>query len=100
MGRRLDFHAVLKTITSNVYFQEPPPNVGMQYPCIVYDRDAANTRFAGNSPYRYTQRYMVTIIEEEPDSTLLDAVAALPQSAFNRHYAANNLNHDVFVIYF
>lgn len=102
MGQRLQLQSLLEEIVgagNPVYFQ-PPANVQMQYPCIVYKRDSADTRFAGNNPYRYTKRYMVTIIDRNPDSVIPDKVAALPMSIFDRSFAADNLNHDVFNLYF
>jgi hypothetical protein len=72
----------------------------MLFPCIVYERDQASTKFSDNAPYRYTQRYLVTVIDEDPDTVILGRVAALPQSVFNRHWAVDHLNHDAFVIYF
>lgn len=99
--RRLSLQSLLETLagSDNVYFQ-PPANVQMQYPAIVYERDAANTEFAGNSPYRYTKRYQVTVIDGNPDSDIPDKVARLPMCTFNRHFTADNLNHDVFDLYF
>lgn len=91
--------SLLETLTPNVYFQ-PPSNVVMQYPCIVFSRDSARTLFADNSPYRYTQRYMVTVIAREPDSEIPAKVAALPLCSFSRAFPADNLNHDVFELYF
>jgi hypothetical protein len=101
MGRRLQLQAKFIEIlgSGNVYFQ-PPANVQMEYPCILYKRDTADTKFAGNLPYRFTQRYMVTIIDQNPDSEIPGKVAALPTCIFDRWYAANNLNHDVYVLYF
>lgn len=101
MGQRLDLHQILVDLlgTSNVYFQ-PPTNVQMQYPCIVYARDNAVTKFADNSPYRYTKRYQVTVVDRNPDSPIPDKVAKLPMCIFNRFFTAGNLNHDVFNIYF
>ena len=99
MGRRLQLHEKLLEITDHVYFQ-PPANVQMSYPCIVYKRDSADTQFAGNQPYTYTQRYMVTVISQDPDTDLLDKVAQQPMCLFNRNYAANGLHHDVFNLYF
>jgi hypothetical protein len=72
----------------------------MKYPCIVYKRDNAETLFAGNAPYRFTQRYMVTLICSTPDSDTLQKIASLPMCTFNRFYTANNLNHDVFNLYY
>lgn len=83
----------------NVYFQ-PPDNLVMQYPCIVYKRDSARTLFAGNSPYRYTKRYQVMVISRDPDNGIPDKIAALSLCTFERFYTAENLNHDVFNIFF
>jgi hypothetical protein len=101
MGQRLQLQTLLEDVlgSEQVYFQ-PPANVQMQYPCIVYKRDNAITKFAGNNPYHYTNRYMVTVIDRNPDSEIPDKVAALPMSLFNRFFAADNLNHDVFNVYF
>lgn len=99
MGSRSDLHTLLKTITSNVYFQ-PPTNVQMVYPAIVYKRDRGDTKFGDNAPYRHTRRYQVTIIHEDPDNDLYDKVAALPMCLHERFYTADNLNHDVFNVYF
>jgi hypothetical protein len=96
---RSSFHDILKTFTDNVYFQ-PPTNVQLKYPCIIYERDYAKTEFGDNLPYNYTKRYMVTVIDRDPDSTIPEKVAALPMSTFNRFYTADDLNHDVYSIFF
>jgi hypothetical protein len=72
----------------------------MQYPCILYKRDTADTAYADNKPYRYTQRYQVMVIDGDPDSSIRPKVAALPLSSFDRHYTADNLNHDVYNLFF
>ncbi len=99
MGQRLQLHDLLKSITDNVYFQ-PPQNTQMKYPCIVYRRDYAATEFADNIPYRHTLRYVVVVIDRDPDSDIPGAIAALPMCLFNRFYTADDLNHDVFRVYF
>lgn len=101
MGQRLELQTLLEGLlgTRNVYFQ-PPANVQMEYPCILYKRDAADSQFAGNTPYRYTKRYQVTYISQDPDSEIPDKIALLPMCVFDRHYAVRNLNHDVFSIFF
>lgn len=99
MGLRLDLHAILQTITEKVYFQ-PPENVKLEYPCIIYARDYADTKFADNNPYSYVKRYMVTVIDRDPDSDLPNKVAELPSSTFNRYYPADGLNHDVYQVFF
>jgi hypothetical protein len=99
MGLRLELQKLLEEITDNVYFQ-PPTNIQLKYPCIIYKRDFADTEFADNTPYTYKWRYMVTVIDQNPDSEIPGKVATLPMSLFNRFYTVDNLNHDVFSIYF
>ena len=85
----------------NVYFQ-PPPNLTMQYPCIVYAQDNAKTEFAGNKLYSRTKRYQLTAIGRNPDVIMLisDDIAQLPLSNLNRIFTADNLHHHVFNLYF
>lgn len=99
MAPRLEFHELLQALTDNVYFQ-PPENVRLEYPCIIYKRDFAETEFADNKPYNHTVRYMVMVIDRDPDSDIPPKVAELPMSVFNRFYTADGLNHDVFNVFF
>jgi hypothetical protein len=99
--RRLELQSLLEELlgSDQVYFQ-PPTNIIMTYPCIVYHRDTANTQFSDNNPYRHTKRYQVTVIDRNPDSEIPDKVAKLPMCLFNRFFTAGNLNHDVFNLYY
>jgi hypothetical protein len=101
MARRLELQAVLTGIleTNNVYFQ-PPPDVQMVYPCIVYHRDYELTRYADDSPYTHRKRYLVTVIDRDPDSGIPDKIAELPLCVYDRFYTAENLNHDVYKLFF
>ena len=99
MAPRLQLHQLLETFVDHVYFQ-PPNNVQVEYPCIIYKRDFADTKFADDKPYNHTLRYMVTIIDPDPDSEIPQKVAGMRMSLFNRFYTADNLNHDVYSVYF
>jgi len=101
MAPRLELHAILVDLlgNENVYFQEPP-TVQMQYPCIVYGRDSADTEFAGNQPYGVKVRYIVTVIDPNPDSEIPMRVAMLPTCVFDRFFTADKLNHDVYKLFF
>jgi len=72
----------------------------MVYPCIVYKRDFALTYFADDKPYQNRKRYQVIVIDRDPDSDIPDRIAALPLCTFDRFYTADNLNHDVFKLFF
>lgn len=101
MDRRPELQTLLEGIldSNHVYFQ-PPPTVQMEYPCIVYKRDFALTFFAGDKPYRFGKRYQVIVIDTDPDSVIPDKISALPLCIFDRFYTADNLNHDVFKLFF
>lgn len=72
----------------------------MRYPCITYDLDDIDATHADNRPYRLENRYQIMVIDPNPDSSIRDAVAALPRCEFERFYPADNLNHFVFNIFF
>lgn len=101
MDRRLKLQTLLETLlgTRNVYFQ-PPENIKMKYPAIVYQRDNNWSEFASNLPYAHKKRYQVTVIDTNPDSSIPDKVRRLPLASFSRHFVADNLNHDVYNLYF
>ena len=99
MAPRLKLQQLLETFTDNVYFQ-PPENVKLEYPCIIYERGYADTKFADDNPYTHVLRYMIVVIDRDPDSEIPGKIAAMPMSSFNRFYTADNLNHDVFNVFF
>lgn len=83
----------------NVYFQ-PPESMKLKYPCIVYERSGIHSDSANNKKYRVQKRYTVTFMSEDPDSETPDKLSALPYCAFDRSFKSDNLNHDVFTLYF
>ena len=99
MAPRLQLHEILASFTDNVYFQ-PPENIALEYPCIIYQRDYAETKFADDIPYNNTLRYVVTVIDRDPDSDIPGKVASMPMCLFNRFFTADNLNHDVYRLFF
>lgn len=72
----------------------------MQYPAIVYSRDDIENEHANNGVYMQSTAYNVIVIDADPDSEVVSKVSKLPQCIFDRHYAADNLNHDSFTLYF
>jgi hypothetical protein len=99
MAPRLQLHDILTAFTDNVYFQ-PPENITLEYPCIIYQRDYAETKFADDIPYNHTLRYVVTVIDRDPDSDIPGKVASMPMCLYNRFFTADNLNHDVYRLFF
>ena len=102
--KRLELDRTLRKVMremvglENVYFQ-PPANFLMKYPAIRYERSDIENTPADDRPYAQHTFYDVTVIDENPDSLLVYAVANLPRCRYGRHYKADNLNHDTFTIY-
>lgn len=101
MDRRAELGKIFREIlgNGNVYFQ-PPGNTQMRYPAIRYERIEMSVKHADNGNYNRRIRYMVTVIDSDPDSEIVNRVSMLPYCYFDRHYVQDNLNHDVFEIYF
>ena len=101
MANRLDLQAELEELlgSRNVYFQ-PPASVRINYPAIVYTRSDIDNAFADDSVYMQSHFYEVTVIDEDPDSKIVDDVSKLPTCRFSRHFTSENLNHDTFIIYY
>lgn len=97
---RRDFHARLQTLAPDcrIYFQ-PPSNVKMAYPAIVYELDRVVKKRADNKSYLQDRRYQVKLITKNPDDPVFDALASLVHSEFERYYTIDTLNHFVFSIY-
>lgn len=99
-NRRMSLQLKLEEVlgSRNVYFQ-PPENVKLQYPAIVYHRDRSWDIWADDGKYLLYRGYILTHIGYDPDSTVLDRLELLPMCSFERHYESDGLNHDVYLIY-
>ena len=100
MASRLQLQTLLENLlgSSEVYFQ-PPASVFMNYPAIVYSRYDIQNTHADNLVYGQKTAYQIIVIDEDPDSEIVKKVSMLPVCSFDRHYTADNLNHDVFTLY-
>ena len=97
---RANLHDLLVEIlgSENVYFQ-PPESIKMRYPCIVYSLSDMEAENADNIKYLKIKKYMVTYVHVNPDSDIPDKLFELLHCVYNRHYVSDNLNHDVFDLY-
>jgi len=100
---RLKLQTRLESISglteTDVHFQ-PPTGTQMRYPAIVYSRNRAAEQFADNLPYLSAMGYTVTVIHKDPDNDIRSKIAAMPYCAFDRWYATDGLNHDVYTLFF
>ncbi len=99
VNRRLELHDKLKRICPNCYF-DPPTSKKLEYPCILYKRNNNVTYYGDNLPYLITTRYLLTVVDKDPDSEITPEIEKLPMCTFDRSYTTDNLHHDVFTIYY
>ena len=98
---RLDLHNELLDILgkSNVYFQ-PPENYKMNYPCIIYKLDDVEGVHANDRRYWKMKRYLITVVDRDPDTNTYDKILNLPYSAFEDHFVVDDLNHYMCSLYY
>ena len=101
MTTRVDLQNVLEELlgSRNVYYQ-PPESLKMNYPAIVYARKTIDNSYANNSVYKQNYAYEITVIDKNPDSEIVNKISKLPTCRFDRHFKSDNLNHDVFTLYY
>lgn len=114
MDKRLELHEILVSLFNEwyretygnnkehlgrVYFQ-PPENVKLTYPCIIYDLERLDVRYANNQLYKKKRRYNLSFIDKNPDTTFPDKLVELSYCSLDRSYTADNLNHYSFTIYY
>lgn len=99
MNSRLELHEKFKKLTKNVYYQ-PPTGERMTYPAIRYSRTNIDNTFANDDVYKQDHAYIVTVIDKDPDSKIVEAISKFPTTRYIRHDTIDGLNHDVFIIYY
>lgn len=72
----------------------------MNYPAVVYALDDIKKWHANGRVYLSDKKYMITVIETDPDSLIVDKMIELSKCRFDRMYIANNLYHYVFELYY
>lgn len=100
--RRSELQYELEAIlgSTNVYFQ-PPESIKIQYPAIIYERSDIQIVHADNLAYVGSCMYRVIVIDPDPTSEIVERMSKqYPTIKYNRHYVANKLNHDVFLLYY
>ena len=101
MASRLELQSKLEGLlgSRNVYYQ-PPENIKMLYPAIVYSKDDIDIKYADNNNYNKINKYNIIVIDKLPDNSVINKILELPLSSYDRHYNEDNLNHDSMTLYY
>lgn len=95
---RLKLHEQLASICPNCYYQ-PPRNIQMTYPCIVYNRAGYNDMFANDKKYLSRDSYMITVIDRDPDSEIPNKILdTFVKSSYQDGFTQDNLHHSVLTL--
>ncbi len=99
MNKRLELQELLETFADNVYFQ-PPANLNMKYPAIVYSRRDVEKDRANNKTYRLKTSYSITVIDRNPDSRIAQQLLELDYCEFDRQFVLDGLNQISLTLYY
>lgn len=89
---------ILHTFCDNVYFQPPTGRI-ITYPCIIYDLEKPDVKFANNAPYAIYDQYSIKYITRDPDDDTRNQIIRLSLCSAERPYVADNLYHYPFRLY-
>lgn len=85
---------------TNVYFQ-PPSDIKMNYPCIVYSKNGSRTFYGNDKRYFKKQQYQIMLIERNPDSPLADEIEKhFDNCSIGQYYTVDNLNHTTLTLFY
>lgn len=100
--RRVELQLKLEAIlgSKNVYFQ-PPETMKLNYPCIIYFKNAPLARYANDAIYKRKQSYTVTVVDKNPDSELGYMISdSFQYCKIDSNYKSDNLNHTKLTLYY
>lgn len=99
--RRLELHELLTSIMDGAkVYHQPPESKKLTYPCLLYERSRDYTHHADNMDYMRKLQYTLTLIDKKSVSDYLEPILDLPYCTLDRHFMADDLNHDVFTLYY
>ena len=97
---RYALHKELQEFSDAVYFQ-PPSNIRMNYPCIVYHKTPKIKELANDKWYFKKQGYQLTVIDKDPDSFIADDLEDHFQyCTISQYYTNDNLQHVTLELYY
>ena len=99
--RRILLDSKLKEIlgSDNVYYRAPESKK-MNYPAFKYKMSGISEKYADNKSYLNNVEYEVIYIDKNPDRNIHEVMLKeFEKIRWVRRYESNNLNHDVFNLY-
>lgn len=100
MASRMKIQSRLEELFKmKVYFQ-PPPNLGLEFPCIVYSKVRTDVRRGDNKTYNFYDQYSVTHISKSYDESVpVTLLTGFTYARQDRDFKTDGLYHQVFTVY-
>ena len=97
---RLALHRELQEFADAVYFQ-PPSNIRMNYPCIVYHKISKYKEFGNDEVYIKKQGYQLTVMDKDPDSLIADDLEDHFQyCSISQYFTNDSIYHVTLELYY
>lgn len=92
-------HLLQQAVQHNrVYFQ-PPENLKIGYPAVVFHLSKIKIDHASDVPYKGAKEYSVILITKDPEPDVIDEILKIPYSSLDTTYISDGMNHFVFTVY-
>lgn len=102
MKKKTDYiYRTFKELGVNNIYIDPPENKRMKYPCVRVRLNTGRTRYADNKPHIFTPSWEIIYIGYEPDEEMVNNIMfAFSRISYTRHYTADGLHHNSFILYY
>ncbi len=99
MFKRIETQTYLETLlgSRNVYWQ-PPENLKLEYPAIVYSRGSLDNKTANNKVYFQGVPYDGVVISKDPEIAVIEKLSLLNNVSMSKPYVFDGLHHIPFTI--
>lgn len=79
-------------------YMDPPENLKMRYPAIVYTRTDVRQQYADDGVYLCSDKYEIVVVSRTPMHPATTKLLQTARVRFNKHYVVNGLHHDVMTL--
>lgn len=92
-------HMLQQAVRHNQVYFQPPENLKIVYPAVVFHLSKIEIDRASDVPYKGAKEYSVTLITKDPEPDVIDEILKIPYSSLDTTYITDGMNHFVFTVY-
>ena len=92
-------HLLRKAVDHDRIYFQPPENLKLGYPAIVFHLTKIKVDHADDVPYKGAREYMITLFSKDPEPDALEEILKIPYTTLDSTYISDGMNHFVFTSY-